>query len=369
MASVFDFLKPQAPRAQPTMNDPMGGMGFMQRMQYLQQNSPETLVALGAGMMQGNMGQGFSNAASAYGQHRKDARDQALFEREEAEKGRNQNMTRRYLIGKGYDPTEVDAAMANPAILNSMLKGKENNYINAGDGSLFNETTGEWIRDPARAQQPATDYDRRVMEAEKAGLTQDDPRYESFVLTGKMPREDAQPLTATDKKAILEADEMVAANENAIAALEQAEALSGEANAGWLAGERAWLGNNLPDLMVPDFISSPDSSESTASMDNAVIGQALTSLKALFGAAPTEGERKILLDLQGSSSMPRNVRAGVFARARAAAERRLEFNRQRAEQLRGGGFYKPGGGGQMQGQPAPQTGARRTSSGISYTIE
>ncbi|UDU18814.1 hypothetical protein [Sinorhizobium meliloti] len=185
------------------------------------------------------------------------------------------------------------------------------------------------------------EVDARKAAAESLGLTPQDPRYQSFILTGKFPREDAQSLTATDKKAILEADEMVAANQSALDALTQAEALSDKANSGWFAGARASIGNNLPDWMVPDLISSPQSSQATTDMDNAIIGQAITQLKTIFGGNPTEGERNILLELQGSSTMPREVRKQVFSRARALAEKRLQFNNDRAADLRGGTYYKP----------------------------
>ncbi|WP_210160924.1 phage tail tip lysozyme, partial [Sinorhizobium fredii] len=187
------------------------------------------------------------------------------------------------------------------------------------------------------------EVDARKTAAESLGLTPEDPRYQSFVLTGKMPREDSQALTATDKKAILEADEMVAANQSALDALSQAESLSDKANSGWFAGARASIGNNLPDWMVPDIVSSPESSQATTDMDNAIIGQAITQLKTIFGGNPTEGERNILLELQGSSTMPREVRKQVFGRARALAEKRLQFNKDRAADLRGGTYYKPEG--------------------------
>ncbi|RVJ07861.1 hypothetical protein CN193_04855 [Sinorhizobium meliloti] len=185
------------------------------------------------------------------------------------------------------------------------------------------------------------EVDARKAAAESLGLTPQDPRYQSFILTGKFPREDAQSLTATDKKAILEADEMVAANQSALDALSQAEGLSDKANSGWFAGARASIGNNLPDWMVPDIVSSPQSSQATTDMDNAIIGQAITQLKTIFGGNPTEGERNILLQLQGSSTMPREVRKQVFSRARALAEKRLQFNNDRAADLRGGTYYKP----------------------------
>lgn len=189
----------------------------------------------------------------------------------------------------------------------------------------------------------ASDFDRRREEAASLGMTEDDPAYRSYILTGKMPREDQAPLTSTDKKAILEADEMISANEGALNALDHAISISNKANQGYGASSRAAIGNNLPDLMVPDFVSSPESSAATADYDNAVVGQALQQLKATFGAAPTEGERKILLELQGSSNLPHDVRIKILERAKAMAERRLEFNRSRADQLRGGDFYKPQG--------------------------
>lgn len=185
------------------------------------------------------------------------------------------------------------------------------------------------------------DYANRQAMAEKLGMKPDDPAYRPFILTGKLPREDQQTLTAVDKKAILEADDMVAVNEGAITALKQAKELSSKANAGWLSGTRATIGSNLPDWVVPDFISSPESSAATQDFDNAVIGQALTQLKAIFGGAPTEGERKILLDLQGSSNLQPEVREKILERAIQMAERRLEFNRQRAAEMRGGTYFKP----------------------------
>lgn len=209
------------------------------------------------------------------------------------------------------------------------------------------------------------DYANRQAMADKLGLKQDDPAYRPFILTGKLPREDQQALTAVDKKAILDADEMVAVNQQAIDALKSARNISDQANAGWMSGARATVGANLPDWLVPDAVSSPESSSATIDFDNAVVGQALTQLKAIFGGAPTEGERKILLDLQGSSNLPKEARQKILDRAVAAAERRLQFNMERANDLRGGTYYKPG---RDNAQPTtPNEGT--TSSGIKFSVE
>lgn len=328
----------------------------------------DALMAISAGLLSGRSTQEqLGNAATGLIGARKDARQ------------RNMTMD---LLGNS-NPQLVQAVQAgilSPADAVTMhfrqqqadreaqLKAQRPNrkFQTLPDGTYgwADENTGTWT--PLGTAVKPTDskpdpYESRRAAAEANGLTPDNPAYQSFILTGKMPREDQSPLTATDKKAILEADEMVAANENAILALDQAMNINDKVNQGVGASARGAIGNALPDFMVPDFVSSPESSAATAEYDNLVIGQALQSLKSIFGAAPTEGERKILMEMQGSASLPKEVRRGILERAKALAERRLEFNRQRSESLRGGSFYKPGGGQAQKGN--------RTSAGVQWSVE
>ncbi len=248
-----------------------------------------------------------------------------------------------YQLGLKKTQAELDQ-MGKPEYRTLTPEERKQYGIPDNDQRLYQVSRGGKVDAVGGAGQTinvGNEIDARKAAAAELGLSPEDPRYESFVLTGKFPREDSQSLTATDKKAILEADEMVAANQSALDALSQAEGLSDKANSGWFAGARASIGNNLPDWMVPDQISSPESSQATTDMDNAIIGQAITQLKTIFGGNPTEGERNILLELQGSSTMPREVRKQVFSRARALAEKRLQFNNDRATDLRGGTYYKP----------------------------
>ncbi len=170
------------------------------------------------------------------------------------------------------------------------------------------------------------------------GLDPSSPGYQSFVLTGKFPREDAQPLTAGDKEAIRTADDAIVSNRSAIDSLNRAKQLSKQAFAGPGAGVRGYAASFLGDTS-----DIGKAGIATENLTNEVMTNSLGQLKAIFGGNPTEGERKILLDLQGSASKPDSVRQAIFDRASALAQKRLEFNQQRADQLRGNTYYKPQG--------------------------
>lgn len=180
---------------------------------------------------------------------------------------------------------------------------------------------------------------QRKQVAESIGMKPDNPGYNSYIATGKMPREDAQPLTATDKKAILEAEEKLQSSKATILNLQQAKALSPKAMQGPGAGTRGYLSSFLG--------SSSDLGKAgiaTQDLENLTTTNALQSLKAVFGGNPTEGERAILLDIQGSVGKPDAVRQKIYDRAIEAANRRIAFEQQRVDELRGGSFYKPQGG-------------------------
>lgn len=314
------------------------------------------------------------------------------LERRDQQAGQQrQNQTAKYLMGQGLSAEEAAAVAGDKELLRSFIVNKQNagkpdwkmqsirdeqgnertalvdmnnptnfryvggaapqkpNLINGGDGQLYNADTGAWISAP-NAGQSKIDQDiaARQRAASGMGLKPEDSAYQSYVLTGKMPREDQAPLTATDKKAILEADEGVAAAENSITALksiitpgEDGKSLNDKAGYGWGAGAQSFMARNDPFGFFDDT-----KGQSTTDLDNIVQTNALQSLKSIFGGNPTEGERAILLDIQGSSSKSPEERKNIFERAITMAERRLGFNKQRADELRGGTFYKQGGGQQ-----------------------
>ena len=131
------------------------------------------------------------------------------------------------------------------------------------------------------------------------------------------------------------------------------------AGSGATARTQSWLARNDPTGFFDD-----QKGQATTELENVVLGQALANLKAIFGAAPTEGERKILVDLQASVDKTPQERKLIIERAKTLASRRMEFNQERANALRSNEFYKPG----QNGQAAPGS-ANRTQSGVTWTVE
>lgn len=207
--------------------------------------------------------------------------------------------------------------------------------------TLFDPVTRQPIYTAPRAERDEGDKVRdqvaaREQEAKRLGLEPGTPKFESYVLTSKIGHD--QELSATDKKAIMEAEESVLSAQNAIEALNQAKAISPKAYVGPTAGIRGY---------ATSLVGS-EAGEATQEMENIVSTNALGQLKAIFGGNPTEGERKILLQIQGSASQPDAVRQKIFDRGIALAQRRLEFNQRRAEDLKGGTFYM------AEGKDAPR---------------
>lgn len=138
-------------------------------------------------------------------------------------------------------------------------------------------------------------------------------------------------ITESDKAAIREADDAAKSSAGAIDALKEAKALSAKAYAGPYASRLAYFGQ---------FVNANGAKE-TLELDNLVQTNALGQMKAIFGGNPTEGERKILLEIQGSSSQSDAVRQKIFDRAIKLAEDRQARNAAQAKDMRAGTYYQP----------------------------
>ncbi|MDX3929094.1 MAG: hypothetical protein QHC90_25250 [Shinella sp.] len=209
-----------------------------------------------------------------------------------------------------------------------------------------------------QAQTPGVEARQRAALAQEYGIDPDSAEGQRFILTGTLPTSD-RGVTAGDREAIRDADDIVNSGMATLTLLDRAMELSNTAYDGAGAGWRGWLGSQFGDQGALD----------TLEFNNIVTEQALGQLKSIFGASPTEGERAILLEIQGSASQPQAVRDNILKRARAAVERRIAFNRDRAAELRGGTYYRP-----RQEPPgaSPSPTAKTPARGVNiggYTIE
>lgn len=152
----------------------------------------------------------------------------------------------------------------------------------------------------------------------------------------------AGDLSATETRQLFETEDAIAAGQNVVSALDTALSLNDRARSGWGAELSANVGANLPDW-VP-LIGGNSSDADTLQLKNIVTEQALSQLKLVFGGNPTEGERQILLDIQGSVNQPADVRKRIFDRAKELALTRIKFNEQRKAKIESGGYGVVNGG-------------------------
>jgi hypothetical protein len=135
--------------------------------------------------------------------------------------------------------------------------------------------------------------------------------------------------TGLQEKTYVQTIEYIDAAQESIDGLKAALALSDKAYEGATAQERAYGAKNIPDALLSD--EAREGALATGEMDKIIQGQALASLKATFGGMPTEGERKILLDIQGSSELPKAEREKLWNRAIDMAQKKITRERKKAQ--------------------------------------
>jgi hypothetical protein len=201
-----------------------------------------------------------------------------------------------------------------------------------------------------QANQRAQALELQARALEQAGRRQEAAavRAEAKAVATVEPRE----LSATEQKEFYEAEDRASAATGVIGALNDALAINDKAFSGFTAETRAFL-NRVPGVgaFIPD-----EGATATTELNNIILSQALESLKVTFGAAPTEGERKILIDLQASVDKTPAERKRILERALAAAQRREKSARAKMEGITTGGIYGRQVEAQEPATPTPAAG-------------
>ena len=138
-------------------------------------------------------------------------------------------------------------------------------------------------------------------------------------------------MTATEIKLRTETEDRLAGVERALKDVAEAYSLNPNSYAGgWLDKGARWLyevaGSDDPKII------------NTRRIDNLLGSQALESLKAVFGGAPTEGERAILLELQGIGAKSIEERAEIMERAYEVLQDRQARDTRRLDDILSGAY-------------------------------
>lgn len=165
----------------------------------------------------------------------------------------------------------------------------------------------------------------------------DQPTADYYGLNGKLPKED---LSATEIKAISEAQKQVLSGQDVIDNLARLKELSPTAWSGWGATKRASFANALlPNAMVPQ--GAVDAKElSNLALQN-VVGQA----KAMFGARLAVAEVKLLNEIETTPEMSDAERQRIYVRIERMIRRHVDAAQEEVEGIRNKTYFKPGGGG------------------------
>jgi len=145
-------------------------------------------------------------------------------------------------------------------------------------------------------------------------------------ITSTQPRQ----LSAAEVQLREEAETNLGNLRSADGALREALRLSPLAYAGPTAAQRGAAAGALN--------IDPQTASATRQFGAIMTEQALSQLRAIFGGNPTEGERKILVDMQAGVNMSRVEREALLNRAIEAVQSRLQRAEQRLQDVVRGDF-------------------------------
>lgn len=240
-------------------------------------------------------------------------------------------------------PGEPKAPTGDMALIEMLAGGDEAKKMQLA-GQLFADKT----RPPQPNNPPQGKYittpDKKVLYFPPDGGP-GIPVYEPPA-AGAEPRE----LKPTEIKEKAATEDILSQGNNVLGNLERLGQINDAAGAGPLN----------PWTKYVDYFVNPDRYNATQELDNLVSRNAMGELKAAFGSNPTEGERAIMLDVQGASSKPKEVRAEIFKRAHDAVTARQQQKQQKLDQINSGQYGMTTVPGAPPAQAMPPANAMQT---------
>jgi hypothetical protein len=138
-------------------------------------------------------------------------------------------------------------------------------------------------------------------------------------------------LSGPEIKMKSEAEDLIASSKQSLLDLKQAYALNPNTLAGgWLEKGQQFLGE-AAGSKDPTIVN-------TRILNNLLGSQGLAKLKATFGGAPTEGERAILMELEGIGAKTKEERGAIIKRAYRVLQDRVAREQSRLDQITSGAY-------------------------------
>jgi hypothetical protein len=139
-------------------------------------------------------------------------------------------------------------------------------------------------------------------------------------------------LSGSEQKILIQSEDVLNSAEDTLGKLRRVMELNPKALEGSLTGFRKQIGSL--------FSSDDPTYVATEELDNTLSSMALSMLKSTFPGSVTEGERKALMALQGSSSLPRAARDRIYRNAFEAAQTVAARARDRIQKTQTGFYSK-----------------------------
>jgi hypothetical protein len=209
-----------------------------------------------------------------------------------------------------------------------------------------------------RALFPRTDPPQQLQLLQAAGINPTSPEGRSALF----PRANA-PLSAIDRREIFKAEDEVPQLTGTIEALDRALQLNDKTYTGFGADLFGRLGTGAAGSL--GMKPSPQAS-ATVEWGKIMGSEAIKNMSETLKGATTNLELQKFVDLLSDPTTPADVRASVIKRMKTLAERQLQIKNMRMNELRGGDYFKRGGGPQMGQQPAQ---GQRPTGGDGWSVQ
>jgi hypothetical protein len=232
----------------------------------------------------------------------------------------------------GLETQRFDASQITPAV-----KAARDSGLTDPNAPEYQQFIRDWYRDslaPKTVDIEEQSKKREVI-ADRLGLK--GPQRDSYVATGTMHR--GAELSAGDKVAIRKAEDEIPGMESNLRNMEEALRLTPNSYTGFGASTRGQLGAILGGGGKTD-----PAAVNTRKLDQLMGMSAVERMGDTMKGATTDFEFRKWMALAADLSQPIKTREGALTEAIRLYKDEINVRKTRINELRGGDYYKPGGG-------------------------